>query len=176
MPPLRLAELRSANLDILNTDLGGIINAGAARAEFFNRTRINVLTGTAQTERPNQRNETVIVEMGDNEPLATGGIPPVAAATAATAAGVPTAQHRNVAAVAAAGVPTAQHRNERNQTNLSQLDRQDKERREKNLIVTGICETNHEGDWEVIHQMLNYLGSQHRERQIVRMVRLGKKT
>ena len=38
-----------------------------------------------------------------------------------------------------------------------------------------LCETNHEGDWEAVHQMFVYLGSQHRERQIVRMVRLGKK-
>ena len=65
MPPLRLAELRSANSDILNTELGGIINAGTVRAEIFNRTRINVLTDTTQTERPSQRNETVILEMGE---------------------------------------------------------------------------------------------------------------
>ena len=39
----------------------------------------------------------------------------------------------------------------------------------------GICETEHEGDWEAVHQVLGYLGTLHRERQIVRLVRLGKR-
>ena len=155
MSPLQLGELRSANSDILNTELGGVINAGAARAETFNRGRMNIFTDSIQTERPIVRNETVVVEIGDHEQQVT---PPAAVVVTTT------------------GVPTVQHENARNQqSNLRQLDRQDRERREKNVIVTGICETNHDGDWEAVHHMLNYLRSQHRERQIVRLVRLGRK-
>ena len=138
----------------------GVLNTGIIRAESFNRDRINLITDAIQTVRPNQRNETVVVEIGDCELMDAGIVVP------GVGAGVP--------ATANAGVPTAQQDFVRNQVNQGQLDRQDRERREKNLIVTGIYETNHEGDWEAVHQMLNYLRSQHRERQIVRLVRLGK--
>ena len=56
MSPLQLGELRSANSDILNTELGGVINEGAARAETFNRGRMNIFTDSIRTERPNVRN------------------------------------------------------------------------------------------------------------------------
>ena len=76
---------------------------------------------------------------------------------------------------ARAGVPTYHAINHRNITAQMQWERQDMDRREKNLIMTGIRETDREGDWEAIHRILNYIGAQHRESQIVRLVRLGRR-
>ena len=49
------------------------------------------------------------------------------------------------------------------------------ERREKNIIMTGIRETDREGDWEATHRILNHIGAHHRENQIVRLVRIGRR-
>ena len=59
---------------------------------------------------------------------------------------------------ARAGVPTHHAINHRNITAQMQWERQAMDRREKNLIMTGIRETDREGDWEATHRILNHIG------------------
>ena len=55
------------------------------------------------------------------------------------------------------------------------MERNDIERRGKNIIIKGIRETDQNGDIQAIHQVLDYLNAIHRIQQIVRIVRLGRK-
>ena len=49
----------------------------------------------------------------------------------------------------------------------------DKERREKNVIIKGLHETNADGDKDVILQILDYLGCHRRAKEIINIERLG---
>ena len=49
----------------------------------------------------------------------------------------------------------------------------DKERREKNIVIKGVHETDADGDKDVILQILDYLGCHKRAREIVNIERLG---
>ena len=51
--------------------------------------------------------------------------------------------------------------------------KEDKERREKNIIIKGLHETDREGDWRAIQQLLNYLGCPRRIHEIVKFDRIG---
>ena len=65
MLPGRLVEIKNANTDIISTEFGEIMNLGMARAENFNRNKLDLLSDEIQIMRPNYRNESVVVEIGE---------------------------------------------------------------------------------------------------------------